>query len=161
MKKSSAISQRKNSSHGKNSKEFFSLDEQFHELLLNLAGHFRIWQSVTDAKPHLDRARYLGFQKATPPIDFYHQHAAIAAELCAGNIDNAVQLLSTHLRAVFADTDHARQLFPEFFINNTDEVSSAGTLQTPQMNKRSGRFGIGNKKSLEKLAAVRDSHLHS
>ncbi|MDR6939059.1 GntR family transcriptional regulator [Arcanobacterium hippocoleae] len=140
------------------SKEFFSLDEKFHELLLNLAGHHRVWKSVTDAKPHLDRARYLGFQKATPPSDFYQQHKKIVTQLRNGNIDPAVNLLSTHLRAVFADTNHALQLFPEFFVNEECHADHGKNGSPAAAQQISEPHFAGKRSVIEKLAVVRDYH---
>jgi GntR family transcriptional regulator, rspAB operon transcriptional repressor len=103
--------------------EFFRLDEAFHQGVLRLAGHDRVWPTVVAAKGHLDRARRLGLQE-TPSRVFIDQHAGVLDALVTGRRDDARALMRAHLRAVFEDIERARLRSPDLF------AYDAGTTPT-------------------------------
>ncbi|WP_263119682.1 GntR family transcriptional regulator [Cellulomonas fimi] len=108
--------------------EFFRLDEEFHLGLMRLAGHDRVWPTVVSAKGHLDRARRLGLREQTTAEPFREQHAAILDAVVAGRIDQAVDLLRDHLRAVFADIEAVRRSRPELFATGDPGVPVRRTV---------------------------------
>ncbi|GAA0517243.1 GntR family transcriptional regulator [Saccharopolyspora thermophila] len=102
--------------------DFFRLDEAFHQGLLRLGGHESAWPTVVAAKGHLDRARRLGLQDATPPQVFIDQHEAVLDSLVSGDVAQARRLLRAHLRAVFDDIEQIRERSPELFASNSGSV---------------------------------------
>jgi GntR family transcriptional regulator, rspAB operon transcriptional repressor len=95
--------------------EFFTLDEEFHLGLLRLSGHGAAWATVSAAKGHLDRARRLGLQDASPPDVNAAQHRAILDAVRGGDLRGARDAMRLHLRAVFADVERIRERSPELF----------------------------------------------
>ncbi|MBM2614727.1 GntR family transcriptional regulator [Actinoplanes sp. LDG1-06] len=98
--------------------EFFTLDEEFHHGLLKLSGHGAAWATVSAAKGHLDRARRLGLNEATPPAVNAGQHRAILEAVVRGDLPAARTAMRTHLRAVFDDVERIRAQSPELFASN-------------------------------------------
>ena len=99
---------------------FFELDEEFHRLLLRLAGHEPAWSAVNSAKAHLDRARRLSLVTARPIGSLVEQHEAVVTSLAAGDVQDAVGRLRTHLRAVFEDVERIRDAHPGLFSTGED-----------------------------------------
>lgn len=101
--------------------EFFKVDEEFHRLLMEAAGHGRSWTFVNNAKSHLDRARMVGLKKVSHPSKLFGQHVAVFDQLQAGNKDVARQLLQRHLQIIFDDIRTVAKNDPELFIGWDDE----------------------------------------
>ncbi|WP_338022250.1 GntR family transcriptional regulator [Arcanobacterium pluranimalium] len=144
------LAQQKNAAESHDARAFFILDEIFHASLMKLANHWRSWDVVATTKPHLDRARYLGYQESTPPIIFYEQHCEIFDRIRAHDLDGAEQLLSHHLRTVFDDIKTAQKILPEFF--TTEQDSS---------NDLNGRFPAAmslSQQSVQELLTLRMKH---
>jgi DNA-binding GntR family transcriptional regulator len=100
--------------------EFFRLDEQFHQMLLDIGGHAGAWRSVETAKAHLDRARRLGLRMVSPVAALVAQHAAVVDGLAAGDLGAAEDAMREHLRAVFGDIERIRARSPELFTGGDD-----------------------------------------
>ncbi|WP_405668091.1 GntR family transcriptional regulator [Streptomyces sp. NBC_01166] len=95
--------------------EFFDLDEAFHQGLMRLSGHGKVWTTVAAAKGHLDRARRLGLHENVSPAVFVAQHREIFDAIADGNVPLARTAMRTHLRAVFDDIERIRAHSPELF----------------------------------------------
>ena len=96
--------------------DFFALDEAFHQGLLQLGGHDRVWPTVVAAKGHLDRARRLGLHVSESSTHrFAEQHADVLRAILGGDRDQAKSLMRQHLRAVFDDVEQIRSRSPELF----------------------------------------------
>lgn len=95
--------------------EFFSLDEEFHQLLLELSGHRRLWQQVADYKTHLDRARFLGLTTRDSLARFHQEHVQITESLLAEDLAAAHATLCAHLRIVLDDLKSAMTRYPAIF----------------------------------------------
>ncbi|MFG2594009.1 GntR family transcriptional regulator [Streptomyces sp. NPDC048438] len=95
--------------------EFFDLDEAFHQGLMRLSGHGKVWTTVAAAKGHLDRARRLGLHENVSPAVFVAQHREIFDAIADGNAPLARTAMRTHLRAVFDDIERIRAHSPELF----------------------------------------------
>lgn len=96
--------------------EFFQLDEEFHVLLLELSGHARLWEIVSDYKTHLDRARILGLQTKPALRGFYEDHVSIAEEIKAGDLARAQTKLQSHLRVILDDLEAAQNSYSSIFV---------------------------------------------
>ncbi|WP_067248061.1 GntR family transcriptional regulator [Microbacterium resistens] len=94
---------------------FYPLDEEFHRMLLGLAGHANAWAAVSAAKGHLDRARYVGMSATRGVQDYVDDHERVLDALAAGDVEAAIAALREHLRFVFADLEAVRARHPEHF----------------------------------------------
>jgi DNA-binding GntR family transcriptional regulator len=94
---------------------FFELDEEFHRILLRVAGHESAWRTISSHKAHLDRARRLSLTIIRPLTVLAEQHRGVADALIAGDRDAAVAGLRAHLREIFADVEAIRSARPELF----------------------------------------------
>lgn len=94
---------------------FYPLDEEFHRALLSLAGHTNAWVTVSAAKGHLDRARYVGMSATRSVQDYVDDHERVVDALIAGDTDAAISELREHLRFVFSDLEAVRASRPELF----------------------------------------------
>ncbi|WP_026556232.1 GntR family transcriptional regulator [Arthrobacter sp. 35W] len=95
--------------------EFYPLDEQFHRMLLAIAGHETAWATVANAKGHLDRARYLGLSGFRGIEEYVHDHRSIVDAIERGDLAAAEDSLRMHLRFVLDDVDAMRLKRPELF----------------------------------------------
>lgn len=140
-----------------NVKEFFVLDDEFHHLLMKLAGHDFSWRVISSAKSHLDRTRMLGFEAVTPPAQYFKQHRAIFDAVVSHDIPKAYALLQEHLREVFSDIDSVSKLLPELFIpvatqngaENSEQVHVGNTSgsdgsPTSSLNNQSRFVAVSN-----------------
>ncbi|WP_341740803.1 GntR family transcriptional regulator [Trueperella pyogenes] len=95
--------------------DFFVLDEEFHQLILELSGHRSLWQQVSVYKTHLDRARFLGLSTRDSLSRFQKEHVSIVDHLIDGNTLAAHQALRDHLRVVLDDLKIAARRYPAIF----------------------------------------------
>lgn len=101
---------------GDDTDRFFGLDDDFHRLLMALAGHQGSWATVAAAKGHLDRARRLGIEQPGSTARFAAEHRAVFDAVVTGNLDRATGLLRRHLRVVFDDILTLQRESPELFV---------------------------------------------
>ena len=98
---------------------FFRLDETFHSLLMELAGHGASWKFVAAAKGHLDRARWLGLATLHESTAVrIGEHHAIFDAVENDQLDDASILLRQHLRNVFADIETIKASSPDLFVTD-------------------------------------------
>src|SRR3546814_8127847 len=80
-----SLTRQRRAARAKDVQGFFSLDEEFHQSLAEAAGRPAAWRAVEDAKPQMDRVRYLSMEDATPLAVLVRQHAAIVAAVNDGD----------------------------------------------------------------------------
>jgi DNA-binding GntR family transcriptional regulator len=95
--------------------EFYPLDEEFHRTLLAIAGHETAWATVSNAKGHLDRARYLGLSGYRGITEYAADHRRVLEAILAGDLRAAEDCLRSHLRFVLDDVAAMRASRPELF----------------------------------------------
>ncbi|WP_255771617.1 GntR family transcriptional regulator [Pseudarthrobacter sulfonivorans] len=95
--------------------EFYPLDEDFHRTLLAIAGHETAWATVSNAKGHLDRARYLGLSGYRGITEYAADHRHLLDVLLAGDVPAAQDCLRRHLRFILEDVRSMRASRPELF----------------------------------------------
>jgi DNA-binding GntR family transcriptional regulator len=105
---------------------FYPLDEAFHRRLLAIAGHEYAWASVSNAKGHLDRARYLGLSGFRSIGEYTDDHRRVVDALVEGDLEQAKRELRGHLRFVLSDIARIEDEHPEYFTR-------------PSVVRRSGR----------------------
>src|SRR3546814_4838880 len=79
-----SLTRQRRAARAKDVQGFFSLDEEFHQSLAEAAGRPAAWRAVEDAKPQMDRVRYLSMEDATPLAVLVRQHAAIVVAVNDG-----------------------------------------------------------------------------
>ncbi|SFR52991.1 transcriptional regulator, GntR family [Yoonia tamlensis] len=90
---------------------FHHLDDSFHELICNIAGHPKAWVIIHDQKVHLDRLRYLSLTVgAQTALD---DHVAIMNCIRSGDADRAETELRAHLARILDVLDKVIATHPE------------------------------------------------
>jgi GntR family transcriptional regulator, rspAB operon transcriptional repressor len=99
----------------RDAREFFRLDEEFHQLLMVSGGQQAAWRFVSQAKAQMDRARRLSLPEGDKMAHLIVQHTAIVDDLEAERPAEAVQSLREHLRVVLSDIGRMREDNPDLF----------------------------------------------
>lgn len=113
---------------------FYPLDEEFHRTLLDIAGHGTAWVTISGAKAHLDRVRYIGLQGHRPMHEFAADHRRVFEMLVAGDLAQAQRELRTHLRYVLADLEAIQHELPEHFFTG-EAPAPRRVARPPRRNK--------------------------
>lgn len=103
---------------------FFELDEQFHRLLMALAGHEESWHAISAAKGHLDRARMIGMKDLHSSDFLLDQHRAIFDSVLAEELEQAAVLLQAHVRGVYDDIAILQRERPGLFTAQPRQVQA-------------------------------------
>lgn len=93
----------------------FALDEEFHRLLAQAAGRPSAWNVVEDAKPQMDRVRFLDMADAIPMRIVVDQHEAILAAVRAGDAAAAEAAMRGHLAEILRSLPQLSRAHPELF----------------------------------------------
>ena len=118
-------------------KQTLTSDEDFHRLLLELAGVKGVWRYVHDVRETHRRVRVLTHQRRRDlaqsefevALRSAHQHAEIVAALAGGDRHKAKGLLGDHIRENLAYTEEIALKNPAFF---TAQINSAQTVAAPK-----------------------------
>lgn len=116
----------------------FALDEAFHRLLAQAAGRPSAWRVVEDAKPQMDRVRFLDMADAIPMRIVYDQHVCILAALCARDGDAAEAAMRAHLTEILHSLPSLSLSHPELFEEEGVELASTDLWG---VDLRNGGFG--------------------
>lgn len=95
------------------SSQFHDLDEAFHAMLCDIAGHAQVWNLIQEQKGHMDRARFLSlsFNQASA----FHEHVAVVDALAARDMPTALDLLEAHLSKIRAHLPQIRKAHASYF----------------------------------------------
>lgn len=110
-----SLTRQRRAARAKDVQGFFSLDEEFHQSLAEAAGRPAAWRAVEDAKPQMDRVRYLSMEDATPLAVLVHQHAAIVAAVKGGDGTAAETAMRVHLSEILRSLPALAARHPELF----------------------------------------------
>ena len=99
---------------------FYSLDEAFHQALVEHSGFPGVWRVAQRAKVHLNRARRLSLPAVTTIGELIDQHATILRRVADGDTPGAEAALQTHLRMVLNDLPALQREYPDYFIQDED-----------------------------------------
>jgi len=94
--------------------EFHRLDESFHEIICNIAGHAHIWALIKGQKAHLDRIRYLTLSPERRSL-VIAEHARIVSAVKAGDLTTADAALRAHIAGVKAVAQATKDQHPAYF----------------------------------------------
>ena len=134
---SKIVATHKQAADDRDLKQTLTSDEDFHRLLLELAGVKGVWRYVHDVRETHRRVRVLTHQRRRDlaqsefevALRSAHQHAEIVAALTASNWHKAKGLLGDHIRENLAYTEEIALKNPAFF---TAQVNSAQTVAAPK-----------------------------
>lgn len=79
---------------------FFSLDDEFHQSLAQIADCQLAWDTVENIKSAIDRVRYMSLDHVSPGEMLLEQHIAIFKALAAHNGDDVDQAMHRHLHEI-------------------------------------------------------------
>ena len=98
--------------------EFHQLDDNFHELICDIAGHPKAWGIIHDQKVHLDRLRYLSLTiGAQSALD---DHIAIMDCIRTRDADRAEKELRKHLARILGVLEQVTTTHPELMEKTRD-----------------------------------------
>ncbi|MCG3268307.1 GntR family transcriptional regulator [Yoonia sp. I 8.24] len=99
--------------------EFHRLDDSFHELICDIAGHPKAWVIIHDQKVHLDRLRYLSLTiGAQSALD---DHVEIMDCIRNRDADRAEKELRKHLARILKVLAQVRDTHPELIEANAHQ----------------------------------------
>lgn len=97
------------------SEKFFSLDEEFHQLLAAAAGRPAAWKVVEEQKAQMDRVRYLDMSDAIPMKTVMAQHEIILAAVESGDAHGAEEAMRRHLNEILVALPKLAARWPDLF----------------------------------------------
>jgi GntR family transcriptional regulator, rspAB operon transcriptional repressor len=94
---------------------FHAADDAFHAAIADAASHPRIWQLIEQVKVQVDR-----FRRLTLPVPgrmgrVVDEHATVVAAMAAGNADQAIAAMVSHLDGLSASINDVRDINPNYF----------------------------------------------
>lgn len=96
---------------------FHNLDDQFHNLISEIAGHGYVWPLIEDYKAHMDRARYLSLTTGTRLA--FVQHRDILAAMTSRDTDTAEAHLRKHLGRIEEILTEVQRDHAQYFVTAT------------------------------------------
>ena len=103
---------------------FFELDDNFHQLLTQIADCQLAWDTIENLKATVDRVRYMSFDHVSPPEMLLRQHLEIFSALQKRDGDAVERAMTQHLQEI---SESVRQIRQE--IENTDSDYDREKLQ--------------------------------
>jgi len=103
---------------------FFEADERMHALIMEIAGHPRVWRQVENAKAQMDRVRHLTFRIPKKLSSVIAEHNAIVTRLIDRDRDGALEAMRVHLRGLFRSVEILTKENASYF---ADDVALAPT----------------------------------
>jgi DNA-binding GntR family transcriptional regulator len=93
---------------------FHALDEAFHRMLCEIAGHAHAWELIREQKAHMDRVRYLTLSE-NRRREVHAEHTAIIDALDAGDATKAERILREHLGEIRSTVRTMREEHAAYF----------------------------------------------
>ena len=107
--------------NGENEKQFFMLDDKFHEIICAFSDVPLTWQAIQSYKGQLDRIRYLSNKQDSPTLELVKEHEKIYDLLLEHDIANAKMILGTHLHLVLSTYETIKSHYSQWFEDEEDE----------------------------------------
>lgn len=92
---------------------FHTLDDSFHRLICETAGHGYVWPLIEDYKAHMDRVRFLTLMTDTELV--HGQHRDILAAITAGDADTGEARMRSHLIRIEQILNDVRRDHAQYF----------------------------------------------
>lgn len=104
----------------------FGLDEEFHQLLAQAAGHASAWTVIEGVKPHLDRVRWLSMDLLRPLSRVVGQHEAVFEAITRGDAERAAECMRAHVMDFAGLLDPIAARHPYLFEEAAPELDEPG-----------------------------------
>ena len=103
--------------HEANDQERFHLaDEEFHEVLADIAGYPGVWKLAQAAKSQIDRCRRMTLPVPGRMAMVIREHLAIVDEIRRHDAFAAVVAMRQHLGTLLPDLVHLKASYPDYFV---------------------------------------------
>ncbi|MBM6593267.1 GntR family transcriptional regulator [Microvirga pudoricolor] len=112
---SDSLARQKRGQRDHSSNAFLALDEEFHRLLSETAGRPAAWEMIQDAKPQMDRVRFLDMTQATPRHIVLAQHVVIVEAIKARDPGAAEAAMRQHLSEILRSLPQLALQHPDLF----------------------------------------------
>lgn len=89
--------------------DFFELDDNFHQLLTQIADCQLAWDTIENLKATVDRVRYMSFDHVSPPEMLLRQHLDIFSALQKRDGDAVERAMTQHLQEISESVRQIRQ----------------------------------------------------
>lgn len=80
--------------------DFFQLDDEFHQLLSNIADCQLAWDTIENIKAAIDRVRYMSLDHISSPEMLLKQHHEIFSALEKRDVDAVDKAMTLHLQEI-------------------------------------------------------------
>ena len=110
-----SIARQRRAAKTKDAVGFFTLDEEFHKLLAEIAGRPSAWRVVEDAKPQMDRVRFIDMTDVMPVKVVIDQHIAIINAIKAGDPVAAEAAMRDHLSEILRSLPRVAEQHADLF----------------------------------------------
>lgn len=91
------------------------MDDQFHQLLTDIADCPLAWETIENIKATMDRVRFLTLSKVSPPESLISQHEKIYQAIAKGDADAAEEAVLAHLQQMIHTITPIEQQNKEWF----------------------------------------------
>ena len=113
---SECISQEEAALCERDAEAFFTLDNQFHKLLFDIAGRSWVWRWIQVCDVDLERYRWLRTQVDTLEWEvIMEQHRLIYEAICTGNTEEAAYISVAHMHLMITEQETVLATFPDYF----------------------------------------------
>jgi len=92
---------------------FHTVDDAFHRMIAEQAGHEHVWKLIDAQKIQMDRVRYLSLALGMPMT--IEEHRGIANAILAGDPDKAEEQMHAHLYKIDGKIHKIRDMNREYF----------------------------------------------
>lgn len=106
--------------------DFHKADEDFHQMVAEIAGHPNLWRVVRAEKAQVDRCRILTLPAADRRASVMAEHGMIVDAIAGHDASAAEAAMARHLDRVLPSVDALAQAHPDFF-----DVPGGGAASAP------------------------------
>lgn len=109
--------------------DFHKADEDFHQMVAEIAGHPNLWRVVRAEKAQVDRCRILTLPAADRRASVMAEHRAIVDAIAGHDADAAETAMARHLDRVLPSVDALAEAHPDYF----DLPGAPGPVPVPSI----------------------------
>lgn len=107
---------------------FANLDEKFHDMLIEFAGHPNVCDVINVQKAHIDRIRYMSIPSEEHIKDVFKEHSLIFDALAKRSPKEAEKTLLTHLSTLPVIVNNLVEEQPEYFVIDVHKDAGLNSL---------------------------------
>ncbi|NDL65859.1 FCD domain-containing protein [Enterobacteriales bacterium SAP-6] len=108
-----ALFKQRSAAKRKNAEEFFSLDNEFHQLICRCSGFPEAWRVIHNATGQLDRVRRFAFPLQENYDEVLKEHESIYNFIRMNDVENAAAVFQVQLDATFPTLEIISSNHPE------------------------------------------------